>query len=286
MAISNFLSTKWSSLVELAAQETSIAARITGGQYQADATGTTAVKAAVVGDINIIDYTNDTDLSALQKLSDEAITITMNQKKAFNFTVDDVDNAQSAADFSPAAMTQAAKGLALAADAYVLGLYGDAAIPAGNKLGSVGSSVAITSANVDEYIYSMKEILDENNAGPNRWLVVPSWFMSKLALAGLGKDLAEMTMDGIWKTGEIVSYAGFNIVQSNQISAVGTGSDEYQIMAFTDRAIPMCTNVNKIEALRNPSRFGDIVRGLFVFGADVAFGKEVAVLSATKGSEA
>lgn len=282
MAISNFLSTKWSAFVELAAQETSIASRITGGQYQADATGTTAVKAATVGDINIIDYTNDTDLSALQSLTDSAITINLNQKKAFNYSIDDVDNAQSTADFSPAALTQGAKGLALSADAYVMGLYSDAGIPAANKIGAVGTSIALTAANVDEYIYQMKEKLDEQNAGPNRWLVVPSWVMSLLALNGLGIQLADTDKADVWRTGEVMVYAGFNIIQSNQIKAVGTGSDEYQIMAFTDRAIPMCANVQKVEALRNPSKFGDIVRGLYVFGASVAFPKEVVVLSAEK----
>lgn len=282
MAISNFLSTKWSSLVELAAQETSIALRIAGDQYQADATGTTAIKAARVGDIDIIDYTNDTDLSALQKLSDVGVTLNLNQKKAFNFSVDDVDAAQSAADFSPAAMTQAAAKLALEADKYMLGLYASA--DAANKIGAVGSSIAITEANVDTYIYGLKEKLDDQNAGPNRWLVVPSWFMTKLSLAGLGIQLGESMKDMLFTEGEVVRYAGFNIVQSNNVVKAGAGSDEYQIMAFTDRAIPLAASVQKVEALRNPSRFGDIVRGLYVFGATVAFPKEVAVLSATKGA--
>ena len=283
MAISNFISIKYSTLVELAAQETSIAVRITGGQYQVDATGTSAIKIARVGDINIINYTNDTDLSALQKLSDEGYTLSLNQKKAFNFTVDDVDQAQSAGDFSPAAMTQAAMGLALEADNYALGLFGDTAIPSGNKLGTLAVPISITAANVDEYIYNAKEILDGQNAGPNRWLVVPSWFMTKLALSGLGVQLGESVKDDLWREGEVVRYAGFNIVQSNSLTVDDT-ADGYQIMAYSSRAIPMVAQVQKVENLRNPNRFGEIVRGLYVFGAKIVFPKEVVVLSAVKGA--
>ena len=281
MGISNFISTKYSALVELAAQETSIADRVTGGQYQVDAQGAFAIKTARVGDVNIINYTNDTDLSALQSLTDEAVTINLNQKKAFNFSVDDVDQAQSAGDFSPAAMTQAARGLALEADKYAFGLFGDTAIPAANKIGTLAVPISVTEANVDTNIYSMKEALDAQNAGPNRWLIVPSWFMTKLALSGLATQLGEVVKNELFTEGEVIRYAGFNIVQSNSLTVDDT-ADGYQIMAFTDRALPLVANVQKVETLRNPNRFGEIVRGLYVFGAKIVFPKEVAVLSAVK----
>ena len=281
MSISNFISTKYSALVELAAQETSIADRVTGGQYQVDAQGASAIKTARVGDVNIINYTNDTDLSALQSLTDEAVTINLNQKKAFNFSVDDVDQAQSAGDFSPAAMTQAARGLALEADKYAFGLFGDQHIPAANKIGTLAVPISVTEANVDTNIYSMKEALDAQNAGPNRWLIVPSWFMTKLALSGLATQLGEVVKNELFTEGEVIRYAGFNIVQSNSLTVDDT-ADGYQIMAFTDRALPLVANVQKVETLRNPNRFGEIVRGLYVFGAKIVFPKEVAVLSAVK----
>lgn len=279
MAISNLLATKYSALVELGAMEASIARRITGNQYQADASGTTAIKSGLVGAINIIDYTNDTDLSALQSLSDTGITINLNQKKAFNFSVDDVDAAQSAGNFANSALQQGANALGLKADSYVFGLYAGAT----HKIGSIGSSISVTSANVDDQVYAMKELLDTSNAGPNRWLAVPSWFMTKLSLSGLGTQLGDILKDALFTEGEVIRYAGFNIVQSNQISAKGVGLDEYQIMAFTDRAIPMVAQVQKVETLRNPNRFGDIVRGLYVFGASIAHPAEVVTLSATKG---
>jgi len=169
----------------------------------------------------------------------------------------------------------------LEADKYAFGLFAGAT--AGNKVGTLAVPISITSSNVDEYVYGMKELLDAKNAGPNRWLVVPSWFMTKMNLAGLGTQLSERVKDEIFLNGSIIRYAGFNIVQSNSLTIDAT-ADGYQIMAFTDRAIPLVGQVQKVEALRNPNRFGDIVRGLYVFGASVAFPDEVSVLSAVKGA--
>jgi len=279
--ITNFISNKWSSAVELAAMESSIARMVTGDRYQVDATGTSVIKTARVSDIDIIDYTNDTDLSALQSLSDIGVTINLNLKKAFNLSIDDVDAVQSAGNFRDAAIIQAGMTLGLEADKYAFGLYAGA--DSGNKVGTLGTPISITSSNVDEHVYTLKEILDAQNAGPTRWLVVPSWFMTKLNLAGLGVQLSDRIKDSIYLDGNIIRFAGFNIVQSNSLTVDST-ADATQIMAFTDRALPMVFQVNKVEALRNTKRFSDIVRGLFVAGATVAFPKELATLSAIKGA--
>lgn len=283
MAIGDFLATKYSALVELAAQENSIISKITDGRYQPDATGTTAIKNAVVGAINILDYTNDTDLSALQALGDTAITLSLNQKKAFNFSIDDVDKYQSVVDFEVAAIKQAGMTLGLTADTYMLGLVNAGTSGIASAVGSsLASPIAITDANVDTYIYALKESLDAKNADPlNRWLVVPSWFMSKLSINGLG--LASIDASGIFANGNLVRYAGFNIVQSNQIKVDSTASG-YQVLAFSGRAFPFASQINSVEILRNPNRFGNIVRGLYVFGCTPSYIDEVAVLSCTRGS--
>jgi hypothetical protein len=283
MAITKFLSEKWSALVELVAQETSIALRVTGGQYQVDAAGTTAIHTSRIVDGTIGDY-DGTDIT-IEDLTDEGGTIAIDQKKYFAFYVDDVDVAQSQASIKDPAILTYTQKLALQADTKVFSQYNDAGIPAGNKIGAVASSIAITIANVDTYIYQMKNILAAQNAGKNRWLVVPTWFMSKLAQAGLDTQLGETNKDGIWKEGEVIRFAGFNIVESQSLAAVGAGSDEFQIMAYTDRALPLVAQVQKVTAGDSEKRFAEYVKGLYVFGTDVMFPKEVVVLSATEGAE-
>jgi len=283
MAITNFLAEKWSALVELVAQEASIAGRVTGSQYQVDATGTKAINTSRITAGTIGDY-DGTDIT-IEDLSDEGGTIDLDQKPYFAFYVDDVNVAQSQATIKDPAIVTYTQQLALKADAAVFAQYDDAGIPAGNKLGAVASSISITSANVDTYIYEMKDILAAQNAGKNRWLIVPPWFMSKLSLAGLGVQLGETLKDGIWREGEVVRFAGFNIVESNSLAAVGTGSDEYQILAYTDRALPLVAQVQKVTSGDSEKRFAEYVKGLYVFGTDVMFPKEVVVLSATKGAE-
>lgn len=287
MAIQYFQAEKWSARVELLAADNSIAETIANTSYQAEATGAKSVKLNKVADPTILDYTDDTDITT-QQLTDSQVEMLLNQKKYFSFTADDVQLAQSQGNFVDAAMTQGARRLALAGDAYAFGsnTYGDTSIPSDNKLGSIGSSISITSANVEEQVYAMGEILDVNEVPRDggRWLIVPPWFMTKMNIAKLTHDLEGNAQT--YAFGRVLQFAGFNVVVSNKIAAAGTGDDEYQVLAMSARALPFASQINNMEVLRNPSRFGNIVRGLYVFGAELLFPEEVAVLSCEKGAEA
>lgn len=283
MAIQYYPETKWAAMVELAAQEQSIMSKISWGQYQVLGAGAKVIKAPTIGTVAIQDYTTDTDITILSALVDTDFAITMNQQKVFNFSIDDVTAAQSGANYTEAAFAQAGNALALTADTYALGLVNAGTSGIAGNQGSLATPIAITAANVDTYIYELKEDLDAANVGPNRWLVVPAWFMSKLSLMGLGVQLADVTKDGIWKGGNVLNFAGFNIVQSNQVKVDSTASG-YQVLAFAEDAIPLVSCISKVEVLRNPARMGNIARGLYVYGATAKVGK-VAVLSCTKGSE-
>jgi hypothetical protein len=280
MAIVNFIAEKWSALVELIAQEASIARRVTGGQYQMDAAGTSIIHTATVNDVTIGDYTGaDITVAAL---ADTGVDIPVDQKKYFAFSVDDVDAAQSAANFKDPAIIQAAKKLGLEADKKAFSLYADATIPAGNKLGTLAVPIAITNLNVDTYFFDAKEILDTQNAGDDRWAVVPPWMMNKLNDAGLGIQLSENLKDDMFKNAEIIRFAGFNIMKSNSLTIDPTASG-YQCLFYTSRAIVLVDQIQKVKAFDIEKKFAEGVKGLYVFGCAVKFGKEVVVLSAIKG---
>ena len=70
------------------------------------------------------------------------------------------------------------------------------------------------------------------------------------------------------------------IVESTEIVKDAT-ADGYQILAFSARAIPMAATLQKMESMKNPNDFGDLTRGLYVFGSTVLYPEEVSVLSAT-----
>lgn len=282
MSISAFIAEKWSAVVELIAQESSIARRVTGDQYQADAEGAKIIHTGTVNAVTIGDYTG-ADIS-IQSLSDTGVDLTIDQKKYFAFAVDDVDKAQSKANFKDVAIVQAASALGLEADKFIFGKYNDVGIPAGNKLGTTAAPLSLTSANIDLTVFDTKEILDTQNAGKDRWLIVPPWFMNKLNDAGLGVQLSENLKDEMFKEAEILRFAGFNIMMSNSLTVDDT-EDAHQILAYTSRALVLVDQVQKVKAFEQEKRFDEGVKGLYVFGGGVKFPKEVVVISAVKGTE-
>lgn len=279
MAISNFLSDKWTGLVEATAMERSVAGLITNKAYQMDAPGAKSIKINLIGDITIGDYTPGSDIT-VQELSDSQVSLALDQDKYFAFYADDVHMAQSQADFMSAASKDAGLKIALAADSYVFGsnTYADGNIPAANKFGSIGSSIALTTSNIEAYLSKMATALRVQHVVGGGYLVLPPEAMSLIRQAGIAAVTDNSQM---WAGRTVAMYAGLTIVESTEVVAAGSGSDEFQILAFSPRAIPFATSVTKMSISDAEKRFAKLVKGLYVFGSKPLFPKEITVLSAT-----
>jgi hypothetical protein len=282
MAITKSQTTRWSANVKVEAQEQSIAASVANLAWQAEAVGAKTIKIIGVGTPTIATYVPGDGLT-YEALTDNEVDLNLSVFKEFSFSVNELEQAQSTPDYVPAALTKAGRALALEADKDLFLNYTNASIPAGNKIGSVGSSVSIVEANVLRTVATMAQKLRENHVPRDEaWLVVPPWFMTKLQQAAQSV-LQENTE--VFEFGVVYKYAGLNIVESTELAAVGTDSDEYQIMAFSQRAIAHAATIQKIESLMNPEDFGELVRGLYAFGSEVVYPAEVVVLSAEEGAE-
>jgi hypothetical protein len=279
MAIDKFLATKYTAIVENAAQEQSVAALVTNRAYQVDADGAKSVKINQVGDITIGSYTPGSDIS-VQELSDSQVSLNLDQSNYFAFYADLQDMAQSQADFMTAASNKAGKKIALTADTYVFGsnTYGNVSIPAGNKFGSIGSSIALTTTNIEEYLDKLATALRTNHVTDGGFCVLPPKAMSLIRRAGFASVTDNSAM---WAGRTVAQYAGLTLVESTQVAAAGSGSDEYQILAFSKRAIPMAVSVNAFQIMDAEKRFAKLIKGLYNYGAVVMFPSEVGVLSAT-----
>jgi hypothetical protein len=97
-----------------------------------------AVKIASIGEVDVDDYVKDTDIADPTPLTDSDQTLLIDQQKYFNFYVDSVDQAQQNVDVLDEAMNSASYKLRDVADTYLAGLM-DAAVPSGNKIGSVAT---------------------------------------------------------------------------------------------------------------------------------------------------
>lgn len=282
MAITNAQTTKWAAAAKVIAQDASIVGTVTSGAYQVDSEGADTITVVGVSTPTISAYVPGSTTLTYEQLTDNKVDIDIDQYQEFSFTVDEVQVAQSTPDYVPAAIEQASQALALKADAHVLGLYTQAA--SANIINAVGSANAITEANVQRKTSELSRVLRENSVlRGDMWAVVPPWYMDKLSQAVGARltDNAEMLSFGM-----VYQYAGLNIVESNSVvQDAGDGSDETIIMGFSSRAIPFVAQMQKVESLMNPSAFGELVRGLYVFGADVVFPTEVAYFACTEGSE-
>ena len=202
----------------------------------------------------------------------------------FAFTCDDIDAYQSDIKLMNTFSADAAEQMKIAIDSNVLDTicadYATATtIPAANQgatAGAISSSfnlgaaatpapVQITKANVLEYIVDCGTVLDEQNVPDSgRWLIIPSWFANLIKKSDL-KD-ASMTGEGsgVIRNGRIGILDRFTLYLSNNLYVDNTHN--YFCLFGTNAAITFAAQMTKMETLRAESTFGDLVRGLNVYG--------------------
>jgi hypothetical protein len=133
------------------------------------------------------------------------------------------------------------------------------------NIGTTGSPIQITDANVLDYIVDCGSVLDEQNAPEaGRWFVIPIW------MAGLIKksDLKDVSLSGdsvsMARTGVIGTIDRFTLYKSNILAHSGTSY--WWTMFGVKDGITFATQLTETESLRSPDTFGDRVRGLQVYG--------------------
>ncbi len=135
------------------------------------------------------------------------------------------------------------------------------------NLGAAGAPVQITKANVLDFIVDCGSVLDEQSVPEEgRWMVIPTWMAGLIKKSDL-KDVS-LTGDGksILRNGRIGMIDRFTLFASNLLySATDVGTCYYS--PFGQKAgLSFASQITETEKLRNPYDFGDIVRGLKVYG--------------------
>ena len=105
MALTNFISTVWSETLLSQMDKKYIAVANCNREFEGEIKNRgDRVKICGIGDINIFDYTKNVDFeTGAQELTDSVKNLRIDQAKAFNFQIDDIDKAQQ----SPKLMKQA-----------------------------------------------------------------------------------------------------------------------------------------------------------------------------------
>lgn len=280
MAIDTFIPTIWSAKLLLTLQKALVYGQPTviNRDYEGEIKNAgDTVKIHNFGAITVFNYTKNNDMPAPETLTDEELTLKIDQGKGFNFQIDDIDKAQQTPKIMGSAMADAAYRLADTADKHVASLY----VYAGSQLGTDAAPVALTKDNAYNKLVEMNVALTEKNVPKaGRFAIVPPWMYGLLLqddrFVGTGGGRAEATLSN----GQIGEAAGFTVMESNNVP--NTAGAKYKILAGHNMAWSFADQISSVEAYRPERRFGDAVKGLHLYGAKVVRPDALVCLTANK----
>lgn len=140
-------------------------------------------------------------------------------------------------------------------------------ISANINLGTTGTPVAITKTNVLDYIVDMGTVLDESNCPESeRFLIVPAKMAGFIKKSDL-KD-ASITGDSIsvLRNGRLGMIDRFTVYVSHNLSV---SSGKFSIISGHKMGFTFASQMTEMESLRAESTFGNVIRGLQVYGYQV-----------------
>lgn len=241
-------------------------------------------------DISVYDYYRETDTSAGRtNLTDQEMILTIDQAKYFRFEIDDLETRFSHVNWQAIAADRAAYKLKDEYDQNVL-----AAIVAGstsNVYGTAGAPIDTGHATgeVDplDVLARLARLLDDDQVPEgDRWVVANPIFYEELAKTNsklLSVDYNQG--DGGLRNGLVASgmLRGFKLYKSSNLATVAgsgsySGTTLYNVMAGHMSAVAAASALSQTESFRSHEKFGDVVRGMLVWGRKVL--REVALAKA------
>ena len=238
--------------------------------------------------ISVSDYTRGSDTSAT-KLTDQELTLVVDSAKAFKFIVDDIETNMSHVNFKEVASSSAAYALKDSYDAaviatmfsgisssspdHVLGSDSATDLAAGTFDGTGNLDIGFGTSEHDplDVMARMSRLLDEQNVPEEgRWFVASPDFYEVLGQASsklLSVDFNAgqgSIRNGLVSSGKL---RGFDMYKSNNIASTSNAAGK--CLAGHMSAVATANTILSTEVIRDPSSFGDIVRGLHVYGAKV-----------------
>lgn len=165
------------------------------------------------------------------------------------------------------------------------------------NMGTDDAPVALTGANIIDKITAMSTILDEANVPQEgRFLVISPQERHILMQSNLAQAQFMGDQKSIIRNGKIGTIDRFTVYVTNQLPRALAGKTWNNTTAWTDpnppasgtsskaavarhlifaghkSGITFASQFTKTETLRNPQDFGDLVRGLNVYGSKVIKG--------------
>ena len=152
------------------------------------------------------------------------------------------------------------------------------------NLGTDAAPVTVTKDNIIQCITALSTVLDEANVPEDgRFLVLSPYERYLLMSSPLAQAYVTGDSQSILRNGKIGRIDRFAIYVTNVLPTAkasegwngeaGEGVKRHLIFAGQKSAISFCSQISKVEKLQNPTDFGQLVRGLNIWGSQVTMGK-------------
>ena len=227
----------------------------------------------------ITDYDGSIEDAAYETPTPVEQELVIDQAKMWGLKIDDVAKAQSDINILTGYAQEAADGLEKTIDTFLLAKHAD--VPAGNTIGTVSVPIALTKDNIYSQFVQLAAKLkgaDAVGKGKMKPFVIVNPVIEALLLQAPEFIHATQSGDTTLREGSIGRIAGLDVLLSTNFVAV---SGKYYILAGTNEAITFAEQLTKTETVKDKSFFGDLVRGLAVYGAKTVQPNALAKVIAT-----
>lgn len=291
----SFIPTLWSAKLNQKFYKSTVFGEIANTSYEGEISGL-GDKVVINNrpDITISDYQVGTSLS-YQVPAPSTVELPIDRAKYFAFNVNDVVEHQSQPKLMDMFSDDAAMQMKIAIDTSVLlgtatkqGIWNDVpaanqgatagAISGGYNLGTATAPVTLTANNVLATLTALAGVLDEQNIPETeRWLLIDPLTRQILMQSNLAQAQFMGDDKSMVRNGKIGMIDRFTVYVTNNLPKAAAAQDYFGaaaagtakrrlIMAGHKSAVTFASQMTKMETVRNPSDFGDYVRGLNVYG--------------------
>ena len=270
-------------------RKASVAEAITNTDYSGEINAYgDSVKIIKEPEITVYTYERGADVTQT-KLTDQETTLIVDTANAFKFIVDDIETAMSQVNFKEVAASSAAyalrdafdegviatlfAGVSASSPNHVLGSDSATDLAAGTFDGTGNLDIGFGSSEHDplDVMAYMARLLDEQNIPEeNRWFLAPPSFYEQLSQSSSKLMSVDFNAgqggirNGLVSSGKL---RGFDMYKSNNIAAASNAAGK--IICGHMSSTATAQTITSTEVIRDPDSFGDICRGLHVYGAKV-----------------
>jgi len=238
--------------------------------------------------ITVYQYERGADVTQ-SKLTDAELTLVVDTANAFKFKVDDIESNMSHVNWREIASSSAAyalkdafdegvlatmfSGVSASSPNHILGSDSATDLAAGTFDGTGNLDIGFDSSEHDpiDVLGHMARLLDDSNIPEEgRWFVAsPDFYEILSSTASKLLSVDYNAGQGSIRNGLVTSgkLRGFNMYKSNNIASTSNAAGKCIGGHMSSTATAQ--TITSTEVIRDPDSFGDIVRGLHVYGAKV-----------------